>query len=416
MKKALHLFKGSLLIAMMGIMLQGCLKDTSTRTYTMFTPVYKTTAEVRANIKNNPAQGVHNPGKIFLYGNYIFLNEVDKGVHIIDNSNPSAPVNKYFINIPGNLDIAVKDNILYADLYSDMVAIDITDPASISVKKVIDDAFPFRRYANGFLGDTSRIIVEWIKKDTTVEASSRWNVPTDYLYDMASSFNGANSSAVTKGISGSMARFTLLNDYLYTVTDNSLNVFDVSQPHDPLFKNKINLAWNIETIYPFKSNLFIGSTTGMFIFGTTNPAAPNALSSFSHIRSCDPVIADDDYAYVTLRSGTTCQGFSNQLDILNIQNLSSPTLVKTTQLTNPHGLSKDGNLLFICDGPAGLKVFNAADVSNLKLLQTVDGLETFDIITNNKVAIVVAKDGLYQYNYSNASNLQFLSKISIINN
>ena len=66
--------------------LNGCVKDNITRTYTYsyYLPVYKTTTEVRANIKSNAPQDVVNPGKIVLLGNYIFMNETDKGIHVID--------------------------------------------------------------------------------------------------------------------------------------------------------------------------------------------------------------------------------------------------------------------------------------------------------------------------------------------
>ena len=113
--------------------LQGCVKDSYKRTYTYtyYKPVYKTTAEVRANIKSNTARSVERPGKLYLFGKYIFLNEIDKGIHIIDNTNPSSPQNIAFIDIPGNMDIAVKENILYADLYTDLIAIDISNPRSV---------------------------------------------------------------------------------------------------------------------------------------------------------------------------------------------------------------------------------------------------------------------------------------------
>jgi len=42
-----------------------------------------------------------------------------------------------------------------------------------------------------------------------------------------------------------------------------------------------------------------------------------------------------------LSSGSTCGGFTNQLDVLDIKNIKVPTLVKSYPLTNPHGLSKD---------------------------------------------------------------------------
>src|SRR6266446_6677913 len=109
-------------------LLQGCLKDKLTQTYSILVPIYKAKDEVYGNIKSNVPQEIQSPGKIFLYGNYIFLNEIDKGVHIIDNSNPASPVEKAFIDIPGNLDIAVKGSTLYADLYTDLVVVDISNP------------------------------------------------------------------------------------------------------------------------------------------------------------------------------------------------------------------------------------------------------------------------------------------------
>ncbi len=56
-----------------------------------------------------------NPGKIYTYGSTLFINELNAGIHVINNSNPQNPVPLKFIKILGNVDIAVKDNILYAD-------------------------------------------------------------------------------------------------------------------------------------------------------------------------------------------------------------------------------------------------------------------------------------------------------------
>jgi hypothetical protein len=404
------------LLFLCAYILQGCFKDTVSKTYTLYIPVYKTNEEVRANIKSSTPTDIKNPGKMFVFGNYIFLNEVDKGIHIIDNTNPSSPVNKYFINIPGNQEVAVTGNILYADLYTDLVTIDISNPAAIQVKKITGNVFPNRRYVNGFVADTTRIITEWITKDTTVtsEINSNLNNRGILYYDALFSAPLSNAaSAPTKGVGGSMARFTLLNNYLYTVTENALNVFNISQPENPAFSNKVNLGWGVETIYPFKNNLFLGSQTGMLIFSAANPLQPVQLRTFTHARVCDPVIADDNYAYVTLRTGSTCGGIANELDVVNIQNLPATTLVKSYPLTNPYGLSKEANTLFVCDGAAGLKVYDATNINNLQLLTTVSGINTYDVIAYNGVAIVVTKDGLYQYDYANRSNLKLLSKISM---
>jgi hypothetical protein len=412
-------FSLALLSTLSFLLLQGCVKDSCKKayTYTYFQPVYKTTAEVKANIKNNAPREIEKPGKLYIKDNYIFLNDIDKGIHVIDNSNPSNPQKLAFIDIPGTMDIAVKDNILYADLYTDLVAIDINNPRQIVVKKFVENVFPHRYYGNTFRMDSSKIIAQWIERDTTVFASceeSRFLMEDGRMFFSVTA-NSGGKSASPIGMAGSMARFALANQRLYTVGDNDLNVFNVSTAANPTFSNKKNLTWGIETIYPFKDRLFVGSTRGMFVFSISNPDNPQQTGEFGHVRSCDPVIADDDHAYVTLRSGTTCQGFANQLDVLKLNDFTNPTLLKTYQLNNPHGLSKDGNALFICDGASGLKVYNSANVSNLQLVAHITGIETYDVIAYNKLAIVVAKDGLYQYDYSDLNNIRLLSKLTILN-
>jgi len=261
-----------------------------------------------------------------------------------------------------------------------------------------------------------RVIIDWIRRDTTFSESCDqpnwlWG-RADIFMASANSVSGTAASSPI-GSGGSMARFTIVNERLYTVSLSSLEVFNISNAGDPHPANTIHIGWNIETIYPFKNKLFIGSRDGMFIYNVTNADAPVAAGQFNHARSCDPVIADDEYAYVTLRSGTTCEGFSNQLDIVKLSNTTDPVLLKTYPMKNPHGLSMDGNLLFICDGAAGLKVYDAADVLNLKQLNEINGMNTYDVIAMNKIALVVAKDGLYQYSYSDPKNMHLLSKITV---
>ena len=400
----------------LSFLFQGCLKDKLTHTYSIMEPVYKSKDEVYANIKSNASTPIRSTGKIFIYGHYIFLNEIDKGVHIIDNTDPANPVAKGFIDIPGNLDIAVKGNILYADLYTDLVVVDISNPEHAKFLRYIANVFPERNYTNGFIADNSRIIVGWIKKDTTVNLEQP--SPGYVLYDaMMRSYSGAPAAAgaapTIPGISGSMARFTIVNDYLYAVNHSMLGSFNIANASEPLKISDRNIGWNIETIYPFKDKLFIGSTSGVFIYDLADPGSPVQLGQFAHARSCDPVIADDNNAYVTLHDGTPCGGFNNQLDVVNISNVLSPSLTKTYPMTNPHGLTKDGGQLFICDGKDGIKMYDATDPSNIVLKKHVVGLETYDAIAWNKNLIVVAKDGLYQYDYSDPANLVERSKLII---
>lgn len=403
--------------------LQSCLKDNVTKTYSIFEPIYKSKTEVLSEIKSSIPVSISNPGKIYMYGNYIFLNEVNKGVHIIDNSNPASPSIKAFINIPGNVDIAVKGSTLYADLFTDLVVVDISNPLDAALKKVIPKIFPERVYAAGFVADSSKVIVGWTEKkikesvDEPPPAGGGW-IRGDRFLLMSAAQSGtgsAGAAAPVTGIAGSMSRFSIVNDYLYAVNNSSIKVLNILTADDPQLQNTIGVGWNIETIYPFKNKLFLGSSNGMFIFDITNPVAPAREGSLAHFRACDPVVADDNYAFVTLRAGTFCQGTNNQLDVVNVQNVQSPWLVKTYGLTNPHGLAKDGDLLFVCDGSDGLKIYNKSNVLSLQLLSHIKNIETFDVIAWNNRLLVVAKGGLYQYNYSNPLSLSLLSKLTVNN-
>ncbi|CAA9291797.1 MAG: hypothetical protein AVDCRST_MAG56-4649 [uncultured Cytophagales bacterium] len=422
-----------------------------TLTYTIYEPVYMTREELKAAVRQQAPVPLVNPGKIYLKDNYLFINEVGKGIHVYNNANPAAPQQVTFINIPGNHDLAVLGDILYADNAMNLVAFDISDPQNVRAVRQIDNAFP-ARFSNangpasavGYPGvvrwydpatlvqpDLTRgVIVDWIKRDQ--KRVSSCDQPSDFqsgwvnwggnvMFAAADSRSALavappqNGGQPTAGIGGSMARFTISQNHLYTIDETTMRVYDLALPADPAPGSAVNVGWGIETIFPYKDKLFIGSRTGMFIFDAANPAQPTQLSTFSHLQSCDPVVVDDQYAYVTLRSGPTCRNTTlNQLDVVDITDLRNPRLVKTYPMQNPHGLGKDGNTLFVCEGEAGLKVFDAADVRAIDQNRLgTQAIHSYDVIPFRNVAIVVGNDGLYQYDYSDPKNLKLLSKIAV---
>jgi len=404
------------------LMLTGCVKDDCKHTYKIYTPVYKALNELRAEVKSESSRALDNPGKIYIIGNYVYLSERGKGIHVIDNSNPRQPRNTAFINVPGNIDIAMKNNILYADMHCDLAALDVSNPGTATVKKFVTNVFPSQAHytGNGYYystittnPDSIKIIVDWTSRDTVLNCESyNW---LNGCVNCGVFFTASASQSDTKsnGTAGSMARFSTVNDYLYALDYSRMNILDIADAANPLLLKRQVLSSTSETIYSFKNNLFIGQPTGMSIYDIQSPTNPKLLSVSAHWQRCDPVIADDKYAYVTIYDGRNCGGGGsfNQLDIYDINDLTKPVLVKTYLLTNPHGLSKDGNLLFICDGKDGLKIYDATDVANLKLLKHIGGIDTYDVITLNGIAYVVTKEGLYQYDYSNPASTYLLSSL-----
>jgi hypothetical protein len=219
------------------------------------------------------------------------------------------------------------------------------------------------------------------------------------------------NSGTQNGVGGSLARFTLAGNYLYIVGDATLKTFDVTNPATPVLKNSIVIGNNIETIYPYKNNLFIGSQTGMFIYSITNPEAPKLAGTALHVRSCDPVVANDTAAFVTLRRGTNCGNPTDGLYLYRITNLLSPQLVKTFSLATPYGLGLKDSTLFVCQGGSGLAVVNVNNIANPILLKTINGNDFRDVIPMNDLLICYVTDGLALYDISNLSNIQLIKKV-----
>ena len=104
---------------------------------------------------------------------------------------------------------------------------------------------------------------------------------------------------------------------------------------------------------------------------------------------------------------------SDQLDIIDITDLMAPTLIKSYAMQGPYGLGIDGTTLFLCDGVAGLKIYDVSSDESIVLLEHFPGNDTFDVIMMGGVALVIGPDGLRQYDYSDTSNIQLLSSIAV---
>jgi hypothetical protein len=106
-----------------------------------FRPIYATESE--REIKTLSSREIENPGKIYVINEYLLLVDRLKGVHVFNNENPENPQNIGFIQITGSNDVAVRNNILYADQASDLLAIDISNPENVKLASRVKDVFPF---------------------------------------------------------------------------------------------------------------------------------------------------------------------------------------------------------------------------------------------------------------------------------
>jgi hypothetical protein len=218
----------------------------------------------------------------------------------------------------------------------------------------------------------------------------------------------------TSGTGGSLARFTIVGNYLYIVDKTHLKVFNVSEVTSPQLTSDIEVGFEIETIYPFKDKLFIGSTSVVHIFSIQDPEQPEKLStaiSPDVFRRCDPVVAKDSVAYATLRMNGTCGGIQSILAVYDIRDVLAPVQVYQVPVSEPYGLGYADNALYVCDR-ASLIVFDITDPYTPVWKTQVTGDMYFDVIPYGNTLVCWIKNGVALYDISNRFEPQLITTIN----
>lgn len=401
----------------------GACSDRTVKIYQANVPQYESFETFRATTFTMQApQTLSRPGKIYSYNNLLLINDLMTGIHFYDNANPAAPVNLGFLPIHANADMAVRNDLLFVDNYTDLLAFNISNPSAPTLVCRLNDVFDFSNYGyisgldNNFptaeIDNSQGVVVGW-KIDKTVEEVNSYYNNWDYADFGGSIQNGvANSNNLSSiGKAGSTARFALKDNILYTLETRELGVFDVNDC--PVHLRDITLSRDGETLFPANNNLFIGTTTGMLIYDLSTASSPTFVSDYAHIRACDPVVVQGDKAFVTLSTGAGCGGWLNELHVIDIANIAQPTLIAIYGMTNPRGLGLDGNTLFLCDGPDGLKVFDKSNLTTIdqNLIHQFSNIVANDVIPMDGVLLMTSESGIYQYDYSDLNNIVQLSLI-----
>jgi hypothetical protein len=218
------------------------------------------------------------------------------------------------------------------------------------------------------------------------------------------------------GVGGSMARFAITGNTLYLVSRETLEVYDITDGSSPVKAVSKNMGLGIETIFPYQNHLFIGANDGMYIYNNQSPQNPAFLSKYTHIQSCDPVVVQDKYAYVTLRGGVACRTWQPQsmLDVIDVSNPAKPLLVTSRPMLSPYGLGVSGKNLFVCEGDNGFKVLDITEPANPVEKHHWPDLTSYDVIVRNNRLIITGNKGLFQYQYDDQDKVELLSKIPVL--
>ena len=125
-----------------------------------YAPVYMSRADFDGSIrysatpvdfqKNEGTNGkaITKIGKIYSYPPYIFINQLNEGFHIVDNSDPKKPKRIGFIYAPGSTDMVIKNNVILLNHATDLISLS-WDINNIKEEKRIKNIFPQKLTPDG---------------------------------------------------------------------------------------------------------------------------------------------------------------------------------------------------------------------------------------------------------------------------
>lgn len=222
--------------------------------------------------------------------------------------------------------------------------------------------------------------------------------------------DGSSDSAQASGTAknGSLTRFITVGNYLYIVKTNSLVTYNISNPQSISVAGTQDVGFDIQTIFEYNNQLFIGSNTAMYIYGLTNPAQPEKLTQVNYFQpGRDPIVARDSVAYATQRVGTV-----GTLNVVNIKNLQEARIVNALPIATPYGLALGTNTLYVCNGSNGLAVINVSSPYQPVMNGNKNFDEVFyDAILQGNILICYVKGGIVLLDVSTAATPLLITKI-----
>jgi hypothetical protein len=224
---------------------------------------------------------------------------------------------------------------------------------------------------------------------------------------------GGVSPSSDTGKGGSLARFAIVGNFMYTVSDYDMRTYDLSNPAAPRYIALTQVGRGIETIFAFGDKLFIGSQNGVYMYQIEANGTLTYKSIYTHFQSCDPVVADGRFAYSTIRGGRDCRIGQNinELNILDVSNINAPILLSTVKMTFPIGLGIDGDYLFVCDN--GLRILNVADRRNPREIKYLKDIDAVDVIIDDQKLLIIGKAKVTQLDYRDINNPVVISTLNL---
>jgi len=340
-----------------------------------------------------PQSGLAYPVNMTLADGRLFVSDQYLGVFVYDVGDPAAPTPVTTIPLKGNRGTAVKDGIVYAN-----------EDNALHVLRIVGNSYetvmtlqPEYDVPGG--GDGG-----WLEPGVIQERNGLGCACGQHL-ELASPLGPAS-------VGSSFATFALVDDFLYRIDYATLVIYDVAVADKPKELKRVDIGWEIETIYPTDNFLLLGGNRGMYIYDRrSDPAAPHEIARIEHVRACDPVVVSGPVAYVTLRGGSVCGNAPDELLCVSMTDPDQPTVIARKELATPFGLAVSEPFLYVSNGLRGYTLLDVArPASPLPIAQWTDW-GTKDFIWSGTTLYVLGFDGLRFFDVSDPRSPKLLAML-----
>ena len=418
-----------MLVAFTLIVASACEKDSCDQTWTQVVsvPITLDRSAVHEEIGLEPAMDLCLGGGIYAFGDYIFMNRRDEGYHILDNRVPESPQNVAFLRIPGATQMAFVEGKLISNSYADLVTLEMD---GIQSATLLSSTPNFLLDENSLPVSEDLLVVGYENQEVEFTQSCDGSIAGQWQgcdFCDASVFSAGNQTTTGSGFgtptvntAGSMSRMAFNGNLLYVIGSSRLSTYALE---NNLLVNTNNQqrAFGMETVIVREGFLYIGSQNGMHIYNLDSPRQPSYLSTFTHFTGCDPVSVENDVAVVTVRDGRDCRNRSgNIMYILDISDKSNPVELASADMNNPRGVALYNGFIYLCDGDAGLKVFDLEGGSASTVQQRQRQVYDEDSMTDvavlpypaGDILLTVGDDHLSQYSIAASGELTRTSRVA----
>lgn len=323
------------------------------------------------------------PVSMTLAGDRLLVSDSYTGLHVYDVSNLTAPTKVIRIPLHYNQSSAVKDDIIYTNSIDQLQAIRVT-------------------------GSTYQVVAKIGSEYRPIDDMPMDRTPGGYGCACNNSIDAVPTSSPSG--SSSFATFAMVDDYLYRVMDGTMHVYDVTTAAKPKELSTVRIGWDVQTLQPSQTMLFLGGFRGMYIYDRSDPKHPKAIGQIQHTTACDPVVVNGSVAFITLRQ-TGCGGAADELMCVSIKDPRTPRILGEKPLATPYGLAVQNQQLYVSHGEGGYSLMDVSQPTEPSVQATWVGSPARDFIWSGNTLFVLGDHNVSIYDVSDPLTPRLLSKV-----